>query len=239
MPTLNCFDGIYIKMLPKDHEPPHVHVECGNRRSCFKISDGEILNNLMMDAELYKVVPLEDAVLKIKFLNGVVKLYDIKQLSGEKPFLDGKSIFDILGDDSELFSKVYITLDRLGVVWNDDIDLAAEELWNNGEVIDASEWSEEDERKANPTPVNYYVEQTAKKLGIEVFVDLFYTDQLQAPETVRVRTQGCEATVDLNTRAIVDGEIPDNVFPYVMRWLRRNRRHLNKFWKQRMMEKPT
>ena len=191
-----------------------------------------------MDIKIYKVVPLEDAVLKVKFMDGTVKTYDVKQLCDRKPFLNGKPAFNLLCNDTELFSKVYVGIGRYGIVWDDFFDLCAEEIWNNGVTIDAREWSEDDDRKVKPTLVKYYVEETAKKLGIEVFVDLFYTDQLAAPETVRVRTQECEATVDLNTRAIIDGKIPDNVLPYVMKWLRRNRRRLNRFWKKRMMEKP-
>lgn len=187
---------------------------------------------------IYNLIPLENGLLKIKFLDGTVKIYDVKKLSNGAPFINGEPVFAVLCGDAELFSKAHVDLGRDAVIWDDFFDLAGYELWINGVTVDASEWTEEDEKKANPTPVNYYVEKTAKKLGIEVFVVLLYTNQLEAPETVLVRTQGCEATVDLKTRTIIDGEIPDNVLPYVMRWLRRNRRRLNKFWKQRMMEKP-
>lgn len=191
-----------------------------------------------MGATVYKVVPLENSVLKVKFMNGTVKTYDVKQLIGVMPPVNGRSAFDILCDDTELFNKVHVDLGREIIVWDDFFDLDAEDIWDDGVTIDKNEWTEEDERRANPTPINYYVDRTAKKLGIEVFVDLFYTDQLEAPETVVVRTQGYEATVDLKTYEIIDGKIPDNVLSYVMRWIRRNRRSLNKFWKKRLMEKP-
>ena len=187
---------------------------------------------------IYNLVPLENGLLKIKFLDGSVKIYDVKQLCDGKPFLNGEPAFAILCNDAKLFSKAHVDLGRDAVVWDDFFDLAAYELWTHGVTVDASEWSEEDERKANPTPVKYYVEKTAKKLGIEVFVVLLYTNQFEAPEIVKVRTQRYEATVELSTRAIIDGEIPNNVLPYVMRWLRRNRRRLNRFWTQRRMEKP-
>ncbi|MBQ9265794.1 MAG: DUF4160 domain-containing protein [Bacilli bacterium] len=44
MPTISSFYGIVIKMYlrEKDHNPPHVHAEYGNKGASFYISSGEI-----------------------------------------------------------------------------------------------------------------------------------------------------------------------------------------------------
>lgn len=44
MPTISSFYGIVIKMYlrDKEHNPPHVHAEYGNKGASFYISSGEI-----------------------------------------------------------------------------------------------------------------------------------------------------------------------------------------------------
>ena len=42
--------------------------------------------------KVYKVVPLDDYVLKIRFVDGTVKLYDVKPLINGEPIADGEPV---------------------------------------------------------------------------------------------------------------------------------------------------
>ena len=44
MGTIAILFGIIIVIHPNDHNPPHVHVWCGEKRAKFSIVDGSILN---------------------------------------------------------------------------------------------------------------------------------------------------------------------------------------------------
>jgi len=63
--------------------------------------------------------------LLVGFTNGVTKVYDCTPLLASKPFKP-------LADDA-LFRCVKADPHGYGVVWNDGIDLAESELWENGE----------------------------------------------------------------------------------------------------------
>ncbi|NYZ14635.1 DUF4160 domain-containing protein [Azospirillum sp. RWY-5-1] len=39
MPTIAEFDGIRVLMYYRDHEPPHFHVEYGDREALVRIAD--------------------------------------------------------------------------------------------------------------------------------------------------------------------------------------------------------
>ncbi len=71
------------------------------------------------------VRPLNRKRLFVEFTNGVTKVYDCTPLLACAPF-------EPLGDDA-LFRCVSADAHGYGVVWNDDIDLAESELWENGE----------------------------------------------------------------------------------------------------------
>ena len=75
-----------------------------------------------------KVYPLDDYNLLVQFHDGISKIYDVK------PLFEWKDIFKAL-KDNDLFQKVRVGEDKLGVVWNDDLDLSAEELWDNGKEV--------------------------------------------------------------------------------------------------------
>ena len=40
MPTISMFFGILIKMNYREHNPPHIHVEYGEYRACYRIDNG-------------------------------------------------------------------------------------------------------------------------------------------------------------------------------------------------------
>jgi len=46
MPTLSMFFGLIIRMFyaPKEHNPPHIHVEYQGKDTIVGLKDGEIIN---------------------------------------------------------------------------------------------------------------------------------------------------------------------------------------------------
>lgn len=76
------------------------------------------------------VVPLDDFKLRVEFIAGVLKVYDVKPLFDKWP--DFKSLQSI----PMLFEQVSVDAGGYGISWNDDIDLSCDELWNNGVSIE-------------------------------------------------------------------------------------------------------
>jgi hypothetical protein len=72
-----------------------------------------------------KVVPVNDLFLFVEFQNGQSKKYDVK------PLMDKWDNFRDLKNDI-LFNLVKVDTGGYGVIWNEYIDLACEELWENG-----------------------------------------------------------------------------------------------------------
>ena len=79
--------------------------------------------------KIKSVTPLADHVLSVQFSEGVTKRYDVKSLFDKYP------MFLPLKDDPALFSSVEVDVGGYGIVWNDDIDIAFDELFYNGEII--------------------------------------------------------------------------------------------------------
>lgn len=75
------------------------------------------------------VVPLPDLRLNVQFSDGTTKLYDVK------PLLDRIPAFKAL-ESPELFESVEVDVGGYGVVWNDDLDLSCDELWENGALAE-------------------------------------------------------------------------------------------------------
>lgn len=67
--------------------------------------------------------------LSVQFSEGVTKLYDVK------PLFDRFSAFKIFQQSPELFNDVAVDTGGCGIVWNDDLDLSCDELWENGVVV--------------------------------------------------------------------------------------------------------
>ena len=67
--------------------------------------------------------------LSIQFTNGTTKIYDVA------PLMRRFSAFKLLKDES-LFRDVGVDQGGYGIIWNDDLDLSCDELWENGiEVV--------------------------------------------------------------------------------------------------------
>ena len=72
---------------------------------------------------------LPDYRLSVQFAEGVTKIYDVKPLFAKwKPF-------KALENAPELFSAVEVDMGGYGIIWNDDLDLSCDELFENGETV--------------------------------------------------------------------------------------------------------
>lgn len=72
---------------------------------------------------------LPDYRLSVQFAEGVTKIYDVK------PLLSKWAPFGALAETPELFSGVEVDPGGYGVIWNDDIDLSCNELYENGVTV--------------------------------------------------------------------------------------------------------
>ncbi len=71
---------------------------------------------------------ISDYRLSVQFVEGVTKLYDLK------PLFDKWPIFTELKKDEKLLYAVEVDTGGYGIVWNDEIDLSSDELFENGET---------------------------------------------------------------------------------------------------------
>ena len=79
--------------------------------------------------KIKNVTPLQNFKLSIQFAEGITKIYDMKKLiENNKIFADLKDI--------NLFNSVEVDIGGYGVIWNDDIDISCDELFENSKKID-------------------------------------------------------------------------------------------------------
>ena len=79
--------------------------------------------------KIKNVFPLADYRLSVQFAEGVTKIYDVKPLFDKiKPFA---ALIDVVE-----FEGVTVDIGGYGIVWNDDLDLSCDELWENGSRVD-------------------------------------------------------------------------------------------------------
>lgn len=76
--------------------------------------------------KIKSVTPLQDYRLSVQFLEGETKTYDVKPLFERYP------MFKFFIEHPEEFFDVSVDTGGYGVIWNDDIDLSCNELWENG-----------------------------------------------------------------------------------------------------------
>lgn len=70
--------------------------------------------------------PLQDFRLCVLFSEGVTKIYDVK------PLFEKISAFKVFAETPKLFFEARVDTGGYGVVWNDDVDLSCDELYENG-----------------------------------------------------------------------------------------------------------
>jgi hypothetical protein len=75
------------------------------------------------------VNPMPDYQLSVQFSEGVTKVYDVKSL------FEKIEAFKVLENNPALFADVTVDVGGYGVVWNDDLDLSCDELFENGSTV--------------------------------------------------------------------------------------------------------
>jgi len=97
-----------------------------NKNRAVKVASN-IPNEWSFHAIKY-VKPLEKYKLKVLFCNGTEKLYDMQSIIKKDP------VFKALKDET-LFYQAHLSCDiDYAVIWNENIDLSSEEIWENGAV---------------------------------------------------------------------------------------------------------
>ena len=83
----------------------------------------------MMFHKIKNVAALPDDRLSVQFSEGVTKIYDVK------PLFDRMPVFAVLKDDAQTFYSVSVDVGGYGIVWNDELDLSCDELWEHGTQV--------------------------------------------------------------------------------------------------------
>ena len=76
------------------------------------------------------VAPLSGFKLSVQFSEGVTKLYDMNPLFEKIP------AFQYLRDNPADFHSVSVDVGGYGIIWDDDLDLSCDELWDHGTVVE-------------------------------------------------------------------------------------------------------
>ena len=79
--------------------------------------------------KIKNISALPDFRLSVQFSEGVTKLYDIKPLFERLP------CFEELKNNIDEFYSVSVDIGGHGIVWNDNLDLSCDELWENGAEV--------------------------------------------------------------------------------------------------------
>ena len=79
--------------------------------------------------KIKNVAAIPDYRLSVQFCEGVTKIYDVKPLFEQLP------VFIALKNEEEFFD-VTVDVGGYGIIWNDDLDLSCDELWENGVQVD-------------------------------------------------------------------------------------------------------
>ena len=76
------------------------------------------------------VSPLPEFKLSVQFSEGVTKIYDVSQL------FEKIAVFKHFEEHPEEFSCVAVDVGGYGIVWDDDLDLSCDELWEHGVQVE-------------------------------------------------------------------------------------------------------
>lgn len=79
--------------------------------------------------KIKNVSPLPEYKLSVQFAEGVTKIYDVKPLFQKIPAF--KSL-----EGADDFGYVYVDVGGYGIIWNDELDLSCDELWENGTTVE-------------------------------------------------------------------------------------------------------
>lgn len=76
------------------------------------------------------IYALPEYKLSVQFSEGVTKIYDVS------PLFEKWETFNLLKSNN-LFYDVTVDIGGYGIIWNDDLDLSCDELWENGIIVDS------------------------------------------------------------------------------------------------------
>lgn len=79
-----------------------------------------------MTHKIISVKPMENFILLVGFQNGIEKTYDMRNLYPVFPQ------FKVFESDKGLFNQVQVDTGGYGISWNDNLDLDAEDIWEDG-----------------------------------------------------------------------------------------------------------
>ena len=91
-----------------------------------------------MTNKIISAVGKDDFSLDVEFMNGEVKNYKMDYMLNLFPQ------FQTLKEDKKLFESVRVDAGGYGVSWNDDLDVDAQTLWEEGILIEVSKKAEPD-----------------------------------------------------------------------------------------------
>lgn len=80
--------------------------------------------------KIKNVSALPEFKLSVQFSEGVTKIYDVK------PLFEKLHEFKVFKDDPQEFFCVTVDVGGYGIIWNDDLDLSCDELWENGVQVE-------------------------------------------------------------------------------------------------------
>lgn len=76
--------------------------------------------------KIKSVKAMPDYILMVSFVEGIQKTYNLKPLFNQLP------VFQDLQHIKGLYEQVQVDPGGYGISWNDDLDIACDELWANG-----------------------------------------------------------------------------------------------------------
>ena len=76
--------------------------------------------------KIKNVSAIPDYKLSVQFSEGITKIYDVNPLFEKMP------AFKELKTKPSEFASVSVDVGGYGIVWNDELDLSCDELWENG-----------------------------------------------------------------------------------------------------------
>ncbi len=79
--------------------------------------------------KIKNVVAAPDYKLNVQFSEGVTKCYDVR------PLMDQIPAFKLFLTNPEEFPCVQVDVGGYGIIWNDNLDLSCDELWEHGKTI--------------------------------------------------------------------------------------------------------
>ena len=82
-----------------------------------------------MGCKIKSVKAMEKFILLVEFQNGIQKTCDIQELFIIFPQ------FKVFETNTILFSSVKVDIGGYGISWNDELDLAAEDIWDRGKYV--------------------------------------------------------------------------------------------------------